>query len=99
MPSGKVALAQKVSRVAVWKIWQAYKKYGDDGLKDHKPGRLFEPLNAKFYRRVVDEWKKQKCGARKLHAILKKKGFGVSLRKISQVLKAEGFQKPCLKRQ
>jgi len=99
MPSGKVALAQKVSRMAVWKIWRAYKKYGDDGLRDHKPGRLFEPLNAKFYGLVIDEWKRQRCGARKLHAILKKNGFGVSLRKISQVLKAEGFQKPCPKRQ
>jgi len=99
MPPGKVALAQKISRMAVWKIWKAYKKYGDDGLRDHKPGRLFEPLNAKFYKRVVGEWKKQHCGARKLHVILKKRGFGVSLWKISQVMKAEGFQKPCKKRQ
>ncbi|MFH1669896.1 MAG: DDE-type integrase/transposase/recombinase [Candidatus Woesearchaeota archaeon] len=99
MPSGRVALAQKVSRMAVWKIWQAYKKYGKDGLKDHKAGRLFEPLNNQFYKRVVDEWNKQRCGARKLHAILKKKGFSVSLRKISQVLKTECLQKPCPKRQ
>jgi len=62
------------------------------------PGRLFEPLNANFYDLVVQEWKKYKCGARKLHAILKKKGFGVSLRKISRVLVEEGFQKPYLKR-
>lgn len=47
---------------------------------------------------VVQEWKKYKCGARKLHAILKKRGFGVSLRKISQVLVKEGFQKPFPKR-
>lgn len=76
-----------------------YRKYGEEGLRDHKSGRLFEPLSAKFYRRVVEEWNKQRCGARKLHAILRKQGFGVSLRKISQVLKVEGFQKPCLKRQ
>ena len=99
MPPGRIALAQKVSRMAVWKIWKAYKKYGEDGLKNHKPGRLFEPLNARFYRKVVDEWQKQRCGARKLHVILKKKGFGVSLWKTSQVMKAEGLQKPCPKRQ
>lgn len=99
MPPGKAALAQKVSRMAVWKIRRAYKKYGDEGLRDHKPGRLFEPLNAKFYTRVVDEWQRQRCGARKLHAVLKKKGFGVSRRKIGQVMIAEGFQKPCAKRQ
>lgn len=68
-------------------------------MRNHKSGRLFEPLNPKFYDGVVDEWKKQRCGARKLHAILKKKGFGVSQRKISQVMIAEGFQKPCKRRQ
>jgi len=94
-----VALAQKVSRISVWKIYQTYKKWSYDGLRDHKAGRLFEPLNSKFYQRVIDEWQKQRCDARKLHTILKKKGFGVSLRKISQVMKTEGFQKPCPKRQ
>lgn len=95
----EIALAQKVSRITVWKILKTYKKWGEEGLRDHKAGRLFEPLNHKFYQRVIDEWKKQRCGARKLHVILKKRGFGVSLRKISQVLKAEGLQKPCPRRQ
>src|SRR3989338_11118696 len=35
---------------------------------------------------------------KKAHAVLKKRGFGVSLRKISQVLVEEGFQKPCPER-
>jgi putative transposase len=85
--------------MTVWRIQQAYNKWGDDGLKDHRAGRLFEPLNAKFYDLVIAEWKKNKCGARKLHVILKNKGFSVSLRKISQVMKTEGFQKPFPKRQ
>ena len=88
----------KISRMALWKIEQRYKQDGKDGLKDHKPGRLFEPLNSKFYDEVVSEWRKQKCGARKLHAIFKKKGFKVSRHKIEQVLVKEGFQKPFPKR-
>src|SRR3989338_11423266 len=99
MRPGKIALVQKVSRMAVWKTWQAYKRYGEEGLRDHRPGRLFEPLNQRFYALVVQELKKNKCGARKLHAILNRQGFSVSLRKISQVLKTEGLQKPCPKRQ
>jgi transposase InsO family protein len=67
-------------------------------LVDHKAGRLFEPLSATFYNLVIDEWKSHKYGARKLHAVLKKRGSCVSLRKISQVLVAEGFQKPNLKK-
>ena len=98
MPKCKIALAMKISRMALWKIEQRYKKYGEQGIKDHKPGRLFEPLSPKFYSLVVEEWKKYKCGARKLYAIMKKKGFSVSLRKISQVLVKECFQKPTPKR-
>jgi len=93
-----IALAQKISRVTVWKINYRYKRYGEESLDDHKSGRLFEPLNPKFYDLVIFEWKKNKCGARKLYALLRRKGFSVSLRKISQVLVKEGFQKPCVKR-
>ncbi len=95
----KIALAQKVHRKTVWEIKKKYELWGEDGLKDHKPGRMFEPVNKKFYDLVIGEWKKNKCGARKLHAILKRKGFSVSRRKIEQVLKTEGFQKPFPKRQ
>jgi transposase InsO family protein len=84
--------------MAVWKIEQRYKKDGKEGLKDHKSGRLFEPLSPKFYDHVVEVWNHYHCGARKLHRILSKKGFSVSLRKISQVLVKEGFQKPNLKK-
>lgn len=98
MPVGRIALAQRVTRKTVWEIKKKFEKYGEEGLKDHKPGRLFEPLNPKFYDLVVKEWKKLKCGARKLHAIFKKKGFKVSRRKIEQVLVKEGFQKSVPKR-
>ena len=98
MPKGRIAMAMKISRMAIWKIEQKFKKWGEEGLKDEKPGRLFEPLNSKFYSLVVEDWKKQRCGARKLHAILKKKGFSVSRRKIEQVLVKEGLQKPVPKR-
>ena len=91
-------MALKVSRMGLWKIKQRYEKWGSEGLRYHKPGRLFEPLNHRFYELVKKEWDKNRCGARKLHAILKKKGFSVSLRKISQVLVKEGFQKPNLKK-
>src|SRR3989338_6984082 len=98
MPINKAALAQKITRKSIWEIKKKYQQYGEDGLKDHKPGRLFEPLSSKFYNLVAEEWKKQRCGARKLHAILKKKGFKVSRRKIEQVLIKEGLQKPVPRR-
>lgn len=98
MPVKKAALAQKVTRKTVWEIRKKFEKDGKEGLKDHLPGRLFEPLSPKFYMLVIQQWKRYKCGARKLHAVFKKKGFSVSLRKISQVLVQEGFQRPFPKR-
>lgn len=94
----RITMAMGISRMALWKIEQKYKNWGEEALKDHKPGRLFEPLSWKFYNLIVKEWRKQKCGARKLHAILKKRRFSVSRRKIEQVLIKEGFQKPVPKR-
>lgn len=91
----EIALAQKVHRKTIWEIKKKYKQWGVDGLKDHQPGRLFEPLSPKFYTLVVQEWKKTKYGARKFHVYFMKKGYKVSLRKISQVMVKEGFQKPC----
>lgn len=91
-------MAQKIDPSNVWRIKKKFEADGDYGLKDHKSGRLFEPLNPQFYDLVKTEWNKYRCGARKLHAIMKKKGFSVSLRKISQVMIAEGYQKPNLKK-
>ncbi len=78
----------------VWKIQKAYKIEGKFAFEDKKKGRPYEPLNPKFYNLIIEEWKENKCGARKLKAIFDRKGFDVSLRKISQVLILEGLQKP-----
>lgn len=88
----------KISRMALWKIEQRYKKYREDGLKDHKPGKLFEPLNSRFYNKVIESRKKLKYGARKLHVYFKQQGYGVSQRKIRQVLELEKLITPCPKR-
>jgi len=95
----EIALSQKIDKSNVWRIKKKYEQWGFDGLKDHKPGRLFEPLSLKFYNLVVQEKKKTKYGARKLKAHFDRKGHGVSLRKIQQVLVAEGFQKHNPKKQ
>lgn len=98
MPKKRIAMAIKISRMTLWKIEQKYKKDGEDALKDHKPGRLFEPLSAKFYKLVVKSRKELKYGERKLHAYFKQQGFSVSQRKIRQVLEMEKLIKPCPKR-
>lgn len=98
MPINRIALAQKINRKTVWEINKKFKIRGNDGLETHKSGRPFESLNINFCNLVIKEWKNNKCGARKLHAVFKRKGFGVSKCKIEQVMIKEGFQKPFLKR-
>ena len=61
--------------MALWKIEQRHTKWGDEGLRDHKPGKLFEPLNARFYKMIVESRKKLKYGTRKLHAYFKQNQF------------------------
>lgn len=92
-------MAQKISRMTVWRLKQSFKKNNNLAFISQKKGRPFEPLNPKFYNFVVEQWKQNKCGARKLHEVMKQKGFGVSRRKIEQVLVAEGLQKEFLRRQ
>ncbi len=93
-----IVSAMKVSRMAIWKVERTYKKHGKESFNIKKVGRPFEHLNPKFYNLVIEEWKKNKCGARKLYAVMKRKGFNVSRRKIEQILVAKGFQKPFPKR-
>lgn len=99
MAINRIAQAQKVSRKTIWEIKKKFKAKGILALENNKGGRPFEPLAPKFYQLVIDEWQENRCGARKLHAIMMRKGFTVSRRKIEQVLKAEGLQKHVLKRQ
>jgi transposase InsO family protein len=84
--------------MTIWNVENNYKREGFKGFEKKKKGRPFQILNPKFFSLVVCEWEANKCGARKLHEILKRKGFGVSRRKIEQVLVKEGFQKAVLKR-
>jgi len=91
-------LAQKISRMEIWRIRKKFERDGLLALKDHKPGAPKQPISPKFRERVVKEWQKQRCGARKLHVILKLKGFGVSLRKVREILVEKGFVKCVPKR-
>ena len=93
MEKKDIASAMKVCRMTVWRLEQSYKKHGKESFKIKKAGRHFEPLNPKCQDLIVKEWKKNKCGARKLHAVMKRKGFSVSRRKIEQVMVKKGFHK------
>lgn len=98
MRAETIAEIQKISKSMVYRLLKKFNASGIDGMITHKPGRLFEPLSPKFYNLVVETWKENKCGSRKLYQVLKRKGFSVSQKKIQQVMDFEKLTKPCLKR-
>lgn len=92
-------MAQNINRSTIYRLKRRFEKEGVLAFKDRKTGRPFESLNPSAYDLIVKTYHENKCGARKLHAIMKRKGFGISRRKIEQVLILEGFQKSTPRRQ
>lgn len=99
IPVNNVALAQKVSRISVFKIMQSYKQFGWDALKDHKTGRPETVLNKNAEIIILDLRKRYKYGACRIEQLLKRKGFSISHRQIEKLLVRNGLVTPNIKKQ
>lgn len=94
-----VAMAQSVSKPAVFKIMKSYKQFGWDGLKDHKTGRPELVLNCNAKIIIIDLRDRFGYGACRIEQILKQKGFAISHRQIEKVLVRNGLVMPNPKKQ
>jgi len=94
-----VAMTQKVSKPAVFKIMRNYKQFGWDGLKDHKTGRPETMLNRNAEIIILDLRKRFGYGACRIEHLLKNKGFSISHRQIEKLLLRNGFVEPNIKKQ
>ena len=99
MPVGRIALAQKVSRITVFNIVKAHREFGWDGLKDHKTGRSETMLNSNAEVIILDLRKRFGYGACRIEHLLKQKGFGISHRQIDKLLVNNGLVIPNIKKQ
>jgi len=95
----KLALAQRVSRWAVYKIIKRYETEGFDGLKDHKTGRLELILNFNSEILIIDLRNRFRWGAVRIEQYLKNKGFLISHRQIEKVLNKHNLVIPNYKKQ
>lgn len=95
----KVAEAQKISRISVFKIANVQREYGWEGLKDHKTGRLENILNQTAVIVILDLRKRFGYGACHIEQILKQKGFKISHRQIEKVLLQNNLVVPNIKKQ
>jgi len=98
-PVGKIALAQKVSRITAFKLLKAYKEYGWDALKDHKTGRSETVLNQNVEVIILDLRKRFGYGPGRIEHLLKSKGFSISHRQIEKLLLRNGLVQPNVKKQ
>ncbi len=86
LPISRIALAQKISRWAAYKIIHKFEEEGWEGLKDHKTGRPELVLNHNSEIIIIDLRKRFKWGAVRIEQYLKGKGFLISHRQIEKVL-------------
>lgn len=98
-PVGQTALAQGVSRIAVWKLMQTYNQFGWEGLKDHVTGRSETVLNANAQVIIIDLRKRFGYGACRIEQLLKQKGFDIAHRQIEKVLVRNQLVLPNVKKQ
>ena len=98
VPVSTLALAQKINRSAVYQIINKHKKYGIDGLKDHKTGRSPTVLNQNAVIMILDIRRRFGYGAVRIEQMLKRKGFSISHRQIEKVLIRNNMVVPNLKK-
>jgi len=94
-----VAMAQKISKPAVFKIMKNYKQYGWEGLKDHKTGRPETNLSKNAEIIILGLRKRYGYGACHIEQLLKRKGFRISHGQIEKLLVRTGLVKPNIKKQ
>lgn len=99
VPINKIAEAQKVSRISVFKIAKIQQEFGWDGLKDHKTGRLETVLNQTAVIIILDLRKRFGYGACHIEQILKRKGFKISHWQVEKVLLRNNLVVPNIKKQ
>jgi len=97
MPTKMIASHLQISVRIIQYVLKHYKTTGKFKL-DRVIGRPKQKLNSNCKKLIYNEWKTFQCGSVKLHTLMKSKGFGVSQRKIQQVMDEYKLTAPCPKR-
>ncbi len=97
MPTRKIAAHLQIPVRTTYYVIQHYKNFGSI-IEPKLIGRPKIPINENCKTVIHDQWQKYQCGSVKLHKILSMRGFGVSQRKIQQVLDEHNLTAPCPKR-
>lgn len=88
----EVADIKRIPKQTLARWIRIYKRFGERGLENKKPGAKETKLNQKFEQFVLFKWKKRKRSSHKLWISMRKKGFIVSERQIQKIYKKYGLK-------
>lgn len=89
----EIASAQKVTRMTVYRIFNAYNQSGLSAFEDKPVGRKADVIPERLCQEILEK-RKQGYGIRTIEGLLSLNGLKISHNKIHRFLRAEGLVKP-----
>ena len=93
-----VAQLKKIPKQTLYNWIEAYKRVGEAGLENNKPGAKEIIINPNFEQLVLGKWKERKRSSHKLWMDLKMTGYNVSERQIQKIFRKHGLKMNLRKR-
>lgn len=84
-PVEHIGIIRGIPKQTIYRWLTAYKRYGENGLENSRPGAKPLRINETSQQRILAEWKMRPRGSAKLWRDLKLKGLGISQRQIQKV--------------
>jgi len=88
----QVSEIRKVPRRTIYRWIERYKRYGESGLLNRKPGSKPTNVNSNFTAKVIELWQERPRGVHKMWLDLQKLGYGVSERQLRKIYRRECFK-------
>jgi len=88
----EVAGVKKIPKQTLYEWIKIYRKFGEGGLENDKPGAKETQINPQFEQSVLLKWKERKRSSHKLWIHMKSKGYNVSERQIQKIYKKHGLK-------
>ena len=87
-----VAEIKKIPKQTLYRWIKSFRRFGEEGLENDKPGAKETEINTKFEQSVLLKWKERKRSAHKLWIDLKMEGYNVSERQIQKIYRKHGLK-------
>ncbi len=84
-PVEHIAIIRNVPKQTIYRWRYLFARYGEEGLRNRKPGAKKDYLNPKFEAKVLTLWASRIRGVHKMWLGLRSEGFDVSERQIQKI--------------